>query len=69
VGTQAAGNVQARVKRITYKGAAYELELLLDDATCVRASLRETDLVSVPREGEPVNLEWEQRSATFVPGD
>jgi ABC-type Fe3+/spermidine/putrescine transport system ATPase subunit len=64
--------LSARVRRITYRGSDYDVELLIDDSTALHATIRadtaDQALPNALREGCAISVSWETCSAVFIPG-
>jgi ABC-type Fe3+/spermidine/putrescine transport system ATPase subunit len=62
-----AADIQAQVKRITYRGATYIVELTVSGLPTLHADLREHQLPNNLKEGDSVHLSWSTEAAVFVP--
>jgi ABC-type Fe3+/spermidine/putrescine transport system ATPase subunit len=67
-GFTGAANIQARIKRITYRGASYMAELEVSGLPTLHADLREYQLPNSSNEGDTVYLSWDTGAAVFVEG-
>jgi ABC-type Fe3+/spermidine/putrescine transport system ATPase subunit len=68
----AESGLKARVRRVTYRGSDYAVELLIDDSTAVRATVQadtaDPALATSLLEGSTISLSWDPRSAVFIAG-